>query len=77
MRLRRPRQWGLKSGAGRRAVPVELDGGWEGSVRVRAALSIGVRRLVPDGQNLGKEGRSQAVSARSSGFAELVGRQNW
>ena len=39
-------------------MPVELDGGWEGSVRVRAAWSIGVRRLVPDGQNLGKDGRS-------------------
>lgn len=42
---------------------VKLDGGREGAVRVRAALALGVRRLDPRGQDLGKEGRSHTGSA--------------
>lgn len=52
---------------------VELDGGREGAVRVRAAWVLGVRRLDPGGQDFGKEGRSQAGSAERCGFAYLVG----
>lgn len=48
---------------------VELNGGREGAVRVRAALALGVRRLNPDRQDRRKEGRSQARSAASCGFA--------
>lgn len=52
---------------------MELDGGREGSVRVRAALALGVRGLDPGRQDFGKEGRSQTVSVcRACRASELV-----